>query len=111
MSITKEHTGVWLFVYFVSLVSSIALSLCLIGAGYEQLAKMLFLWLPLIAIVIVKFFERPMLRRYFESGERDQWILRKDAPRSVNFLFKLIPIMAFSMIGYAFAHLSKHGSI
>lgn len=111
MSIRKECTGVWLFVYFVSLVSSIALSSFLIGVGYEWLAKMLFLWLPLIAIVVVKFFERPILRRYFEFRDRSQWILRKDAPQIVNLLFKIIPLMAFLMVGYAFAHLSKHGSI
>lgn len=111
MSITKERTGAWLFLYFASLVSSIGLSLFLIGVDYEQLAKVLFLWLPLIAIVVVKLLERPMLRRYFESGDYGQWILRKDAPRIVNNLFKLIPVMAFFMIGYAFAHLSKHGSI
>ena len=109
MSIAKE--GVWLFVYFVCLVSAIALSSLLIGVGYEQLAKILFLWLPLIAIIVVKFFERPMLRRYFESSDHGQWNIRKDAPRSVNILLRLIPIMAFLMIGYAFAHLSKHGSI
>jgi len=111
VSITKERAGVWLLACFVSLFGSAALSLFLIGAGYEPLAKILFLWLPLIAIVVVKFFERPMLRRYFESGDHGQWILRKDAPRSVNALFRLTPIMAFLMIGYAFAHLSKHGSI
>lgn len=111
MSITKERTGVWLFIYFFSLAGSIALSLLLIGVGYERVAKKLFLWFPLITIVFVKFFERPILRRYFESDNRGQWIIRKDAPQSVNILFKLVPIMAFLMIGYAFAHLFKHGSI
>jgi hypothetical protein len=111
VSIAKEHTGVWLFVYFISLVSAIALSLLLIGVGYERLAKVLFLWLPLIVIVVVKFLERPMLRRYFELGANNQWNIRKDAPRSVHILFGLIPMMAAFMVGYAYAHFFKHGSI
>lgn len=111
MSIAKERTGIWLFVCFVSLVSAIALSLLLIGVGYERLAKILFLWLPLIAIVIVKFFERPMLRRYLESSDHNQWNIRKDAPQCVIILFKLIPVMAFLMVGYAYAHFFKYGSI
>lgn len=111
MNITKERTGVWLFVYFISLVSSIALSLHLIGAGYERFAQILFLWLPLSVGVFAKLFERPILRRYFESGDHDQWIIRKDAPQIINILFRLIPIMALLMVGYAYAHLFKHGSI
>ena len=71
MSIAKE--GVWLFVYFVCLVSAIALSSLLIGVGYEQLAKILFLWLPLIAIVVAKVLERSMLRRYFDSSAYGPW--------------------------------------
>ncbi len=79
MSITKERTGAWLFLYFVSLVGSMALSSFLIGVDYERLAKVLLLWLPLIAIVVVKLLERPMLRRYFESDDyespRNSWRL------------------------------------
>lgn len=105
MSITKERTGVWLFIYFVSLISSTALSLLLTGLGHERLAKMLFLWLPLIAIIFAKFLERPLLRRYFELDGHNQWIIRKDAPQSVNILLKLIPIMALIMVGHAFANL------
>lgn len=111
MSSEKENTGAWLLVYLMSLISSIAFSLLLIGVGYEHLAKIIFLWLPIIAIVVVKFVERPVLRGYFESGDHGQRIIRKDAPKSVVILLKLIPTMAFMMIGYAFAHLTKHGSI
>lgn len=111
MSIKDEHIGFWLFVALVSLIGSVTLSFLLIGASYERLAKILFLGLPSIALTIFKFFERPMLRRYCEYGDHGQWVIRKDAPRSVNILFKLIPIMVTLMIGYAYAHLAKYGSI
>lgn len=110
MSITEKRTGIWLFVYFVSLVSSIALSWLLIRAGHERVAKILFLWFPFITIVSVKLSE-PVLRRYLESGEHGQMNVRKDAPQIINALFRLIPIMALSMVGYAYVHLTKHGSV
>ena len=107
----KENTGIWLLAFLISLGGSISFSLLMMECGYEYLAKILFLWAPLIVIVVVKFMEHSMLRSYFELGDHGQWIIRKDAPKRVVILFKLIPIMAFLMIGYAFAHLAEHGLI
>lgn len=111
MSIKEERTGVWVIFSFVGLFSSTALSVFLMRVGYEWLAMVLFLWLPLITIVVLKFLDRPLLRKYLELDDYGQWILRKDAPQIIHILLGLAPIMATLMVGYVFAHLFKHGSI
>lgn len=111
MSVRKERIGVWLFAYFISLVGSMTLSSLLIEHGYGLIAKIFFLWVPFIAIALIKSFEGPIFGKYVEAGDHAYRVLRKNAPKRISILINLAPIMAFFMLGYAFAHLYKHGSI
>jgi len=100
-----------IFLSFVGLFGSTVLSLFLINSGYEIIAKILFLWLPIVAIVIFAFLNYSLFKKYSELDEYDQYTLRKDAPQIIYILLGLVPIVMALMVGYAYAYLFKYGLI
>lgn len=107
----NESIASWLFVFVVCVIGSAVGGWLIIDDGYENLAKTLFLWIPITVIFIAKIAESSVLKRFFHLDPLGQWAIRKDAPNIIKWFFKIMPVMAMLLVGYGFAHLAKFGTI
>ena len=107
----KENTRAWIFIFLTCLVGATVSSWKMINSGNEYLAKAIFFWGPFCILLIVKILQSMMFKNFFEINGIGQRSIRKDAPAGIYIFFDSVRAISFFMLGYAFAHLAKYGSV